>query len=222
MNFAQVLESIGNAIRLFIETIPDAFWLTYYWVKDWQSLVGALILVLAARIFSQGALRAARIRATGMIRAAQITAGVPIPQEARPVPAAVPAPKPEPVRPPVSAETDLIQRVEQLRSLIRSAMSTLTADTGQSEASPNYFCGRIAQLNFEANTVPPDAPPLVREPYEKLLAQLAVVRDATERKAPHAEMSQALVQLNARAREFAAVLAPFASQVSVRTRVAGA
>ena len=134
----------------------------------------------------------------------------------------MPAPKPEPVRPPVSAETDLIQRVEQLRSLIRSAMSTLTADTGQSEASPNYFCGRIAQLNFEANTVPPDAPPLVREPYEKLLAQLAVVRDATERKAPHAEMSQALVQLNARAREFAAVLAPFASQVSVRTRVAGA
>lgn len=215
MDAGELLSSIGHAGRLFIEAIPDVFWLSYYWAKDWQGLLGGLLLLLAARIFSLGSVRAARIRATAMIRAAQIAAGAAQNPEIRPA-AKVTAPRAEPPRPPVSAESELIQKVEQLRSLIRSAMSTLTVDTGRANASPNFFCERIALLRFDENTIPPNAAPVAREPYKKLLAQLAAVRQATEHKAAHAELSQALVQLNARAREFAAVLAPVSRPANIQ------
>ena len=116
------LSAIGNAGRLFIESIPDAFWLAYSWAKDWQGLLGGMFLLVAAWIFSRGSLRAARIRAAAMVRSAEIAAKLPPAVDMSFSPAKMAA-RAQPVpSQPISPETELRQRVEQLRSLIRSAM----------------------------------------------------------------------------------------------------
>jgi hypothetical protein len=213
MDVGRWLSEVGNAGRLFLGALPDALWLAYSWAKEWQSLLAGLLLLLAARIFSQGSARAARIRATGMIRAAQIAAGTGPGILAEPK-TTIPAPG-LPSSPPISAETDLVQRLDQIRSLIRSAMSTLTPDTGKPDAGPNFYCERIAALRFDEGVIPPGLSPAARELHARLLAQLAALRQANEDRIPPEELSRILVQLNRRARELAAALAPLAQQLNV-------
>jgi hypothetical protein len=201
---------IGYAGRLFVESIPDASWLAYSWAKDWQGLLGGLFLLCAAWIFSQSSLRAARIRAAAMVRSAEIAARAGMHADLPPASAQA-AIRVEPAaRHPVSPENTLTQKVEQLRSLIRSAMSTLTSDAGTLGSMPNFYCERIALLKFEDGSLPANLSPLARDLHKKLALQLAVVRQAAEKKAPQAELSECLVQLNARARELATALSPAA------------
>jgi hypothetical protein len=211
MNVEEWLSDIGHAGRLFFESIPQALWLAYAWAKEWQSLLAGVLLLVAARIFAQGSMRAARIRATGMIRSAQIAAGTAPGIDARPSSLAV---SQMTSRAPISAETELLKRLEQLRSLIRSAMSTLTTDTGDGDSSANFFCERIAALRLGEGYLPTSLTPEMRDLHKKLLTQLEALRRATENKASQSELSHALVQLNTRAREFSAVLAPTAQQAS--------
>jgi hypothetical protein len=210
MDSANWLSGLGQAARLFVASIPDAFWLSYYWAKEWQVLLGALLVIVAAKIFAQGSLRASRIRSAAAIRAAQIAAGVAPAQEDRAdaVPPTRSATSSERPGPSVSPEHELIQKIEQLRSLIRSAMFTLTTDEQRTEAGFNPYCERIAQLRFDEKDLPANPTASTLELYKKLLLQLAAVRRANERKLTQTELSQALVQLNARAREFAASLVP--------------
>jgi hypothetical protein len=204
------LADIGHAVRLFVESIPYAIWLAYSWAKEWQGLLGGMLLVVAAWIFTQGSLRTARIRAATIARSAEIAARGP------PIAASAPAvaqPKPEPktrTEPPqpLSLESELIRKVEQLRSLIRSAMSTLTSDSGTLQAAPNFYCERISLMRFDDEDTITALPEAARDPYKRLTLQLAVVRYATEKRSPQAELSQALVQLNTRARELSSVLSP--------------
>jgi hypothetical protein len=213
MDAGRWFSEIGDAGRLFVETLPDALWLAYSWAKEWQSLLAGLLLVVAARIFSQGSARAARIRASGMIRAAQIAAGTVLAPEPEP---RAPVSAPHPLSsPPISAETDLVQRLDQLRSLIRSAMSTLTPDGGKADASQNFYCERIAALRFDEGVIPPGLSPAARELHVRLLSQLAAMRQAIENKIPQEELSRILVQLNRLARELAAALAPMAQQLNL-------
>ena len=219
MDSANWLSGLGQAARLFVASIPDAFWLSYYWAREWQVLLGALFLIIAARIFARGSLRAARIRSAAAVRAAQIAAGVAPVQEDRAdvVPSArSPASSQRPV-PSLSPEQELIQKIEQLRSLIRSAMFTLTTDEQRTEAGFNPYCERIAQLRFDEQDLPANPTASILELYKKLLLQLAAVRRANDRKLTQAELSQALVQLNARAREFSAALASSLTPASARS-----
>jgi len=85
-------------------------------------------------------------------------------------------------------------------------MFTLTTDEQGTEAGPNPYCARIVQLRFDERDLPANLTAGTLELYKKLLMQLAAVRRANERKPTQAELSEALVQLNARAREFAAAL----------------
>jgi len=204
MDSANWLSGLVQAAHLFVQSIPDAFWLAYYWAREWQTLLVGLLLVIAARIFAHGTIRAARIRSAATLRAAQITAGAARHQgESAEVAfsesATVPAP-------PVPREHDLIQKIEQLRSLIRSAMFTLTSDEQRIDVGTNPYCARIAQLRFDEKDLPTDPTASTLELYKKLLLQLGAVRRTNERNPTQAELSEALVQLNARAREFAAAL----------------
>jgi len=213
MDSANWLSGLVQAAHLFVQSIPDAFWLAYYWAREWQVLLSGLLLVLAARIFALGTIRAARIRSAATIRAAQIAAGVAPPQEER-----TDAPRfasPTPPGPAIPREADLVQKIEQLRSLIRSAMFTLTTDEQGTEAGPNPYCARIVQLRFDEKDLPANPTAGTLELYRKLLMQLATVRRTNERRPTQAELSEVLVQLNARAREFAAALTPAAAAASL-------
>jgi len=214
MQSGSLLSEVGHAGRLFIESIPIAFWLAYGWAKEWQGLLGGLIILLAARVFSQGSLRAARIRATAMIRSAQITAGGSANQNPRPT--SSPARLEPVVRLPASPENELLRKIEQLRSLIRSAMSTLTSDAGTTDVNSNFFCDRIALLHFSESGLPSNTTPAVRELFQRLLAQLESVRLASTNRAAQSVLSDALVQLNLRAREFAGALEAMV-QPNIRT-----
>jgi len=208
MNEGSWLSGIIHAGRLFFESVPEATWLAYEWAREWQGLLGGLLLVLAAWIFARGSMRAARIRAAALIRSAEIAATTPLSMTAQPAPIAARA---EPVRQePASPQSELLQRVEQLRSLIRSAMSTLTSDAGRVSTAPNFYCERITLMRFDDTRLPPSLTPAVRDLHKKMVLALAHVRQATEKKVSQAELSQVLVQLNARARELANALAPAA------------
>ena len=210
MDAANWFSGIGQAFRLFLLALPDAFWLAYAWAKAWQVLLAGLCVIVAAEIYSRARVRAARIGAGAMIRSAQITAGVPANGELAPSEAQL-APLPQAVPPPVSPEAQLLQKLEQLRSLIRSAMSTLAVDATRADAGPNFYCERIAQLRFDETILPDELSPTARELHQNLLLQLALVREAVEKKAALSELSRTLVQLNARARGLAAAIAPVES-----------
>ena len=204
MDAGNWLSAIGHAGQLIVESVPQAFWFAYYWARDWQGLLGGLLLVIAAWIFSRGTLHATRIRAAALIRSAQISSGLPLDAPAH-LASAPPVEKP---RPKLSPMGELVQKTEQLRSLIRSAMSTLTADTGMADAIPNFYCQRIARMQFDEQTIPANLSRAAHDLHGKLASQLVAVRTAMEKRSTHEELSQALVQLNARAREFGASIAP--------------
>jgi len=206
MDSANWFSGLVQAAHLFVQSIPDAFWLAYFWAREWQALLGGLLLVFAARIFAQGTVRAARIRSAGTIRAAQIAVAVSSGQEVRSYSVAAPAPAPA-AAPQVNSPTqELLAKIEQLRSLIRSAMFMLSSDEQNAASGPNLYCERIVQLRFDETDLPVNPTAGTLEVYKKLLLQMTAVRRATERKLSHAELSQALVQLNARARELSAAV----------------
>ena len=206
MDASSWLSDLLHVSRLVIGAAPDAFWLAYYWLRDWQGLVGGVLVLFAAEIFSRRSLRAARIRATAMIRAAQIGAAT---RQSSGVPAASAPPflRSSPLPMPTVSDALLAQKVEQLRSLVRSAMSTLTSDAQQGALAPNIFCQRILQMSFKDADVPVQLEPVALQTYQKLQALLDGFRALIERNATHAEVSQALVQLNASARALTAALA---------------
>ncbi len=211
MDAGNWLSDVGNAGRLFLESIPDAVWLVYSWARDWQGLLGGMLLVAAAWIFSQNSLRSARIRAAAMIRSAEIAANAGSTSATHsPVGAAAHrATRVEPTVPsPISPEKELIRRVEHMRSLIRSAMSTLTSDAEGVSLGPNFYCEKIALLRFGDGDLLPGSSAGLRDLYRKMVLQLALVRQAMEKKVPNSELSQVLVRLNGRARDLSAALAP--------------
>jgi hypothetical protein len=87
-------------------------------------------------------------------------------------------------------------------------MSTLTSDTGGVNLGPNFYCEKIALLKFDDADLPPAATAELRNLHRKMVLQLALVRQAMEKKVPNSELSQVLVRLNARARDLCAVLTP--------------
>ena len=217
MDSANWLTGIGQLGRLIIESMPDAFWLAYLWAKDWQIFLSGLFVLIAAHIYARGSVRSARIQAVAAVRAARIAAGVVARPEERFGGAAsseVVAKRPSS---PISAEHALLHKIEHLRSLIRSAMSMLASDADGADASTNIYCERIARLRFDERDLLANATPNTLELYKKFLLQLAAVRRATERRLAQAELSAALVQLNARAREFAATITPTTTQIGTRT-----
>lgn len=215
MDSANWLSGLVQAAHLFVQSIPDAFWLAYYWAREWQTLLGGLLLVVAARTFAHGTIRAARIRSAAMVRAAQITSATTSSHDERSHGAAalgrapaIPSPITSPaMAPPVNSPAqELLAKIEQLRSLIRSAMFMLSSEDQGGASGPNLYCERIAQLRFDESDLPSNPTSGTLELYKKLLLQMAAVRRANDKKLSHAELSQTLVQLNVRARELAAAI----------------
>src|SRR5579872_150594 len=91
MDSANWLTELGQAGRFFMHSIPDAFWLVYYWARDWQIFLGGTLVLIAAQIYAHASVRAARIRAAASVRAAQIATGAMPIREERVEPSFLPA-----------------------------------------------------------------------------------------------------------------------------------
>ena len=218
MDSANWLTGLGQAGHAFLQSIPYAFWLAYYWAKDWQVFLGGTLVLIAAQVYAQASVRSARIRAAASVRAAQIATGMLPLSDEQQEPSFAPASATLPARqsPPRAIEHGLAHKLEQLRSLIRSAMASLAADVDGADATGNIYCERIARLHFEDDDLPAGLTANTLDLYKRFLQQLAAVRQASERKLARTDLAEALFQLNARARELAAVLSRAVPSASAR------
>ena len=175
-----------------MEALQDTLYSASLWAKEWQTLIAGLLVLFASLIFARAVLKAAGINAA----AARSEA------DARSLPDLRQAAKP-PSQPAVS--TELIGALEQLRSMVRSA---LASQTNEKENGPAYFlCQRIAHLRLERFALPPGATKPAHEIRVTLSEQLESLRQCLTREASSNEISQVLVQLNASARNLANLLA---------------
>src|SRR6185437_4574424 len=95
-------------------------------------------------------------------------------------------------------------------------MASLAADVDGADATGNIYCERIARLHFDNEDLNTGLTANTLELYKRFLAQLTTVRRANERGTARTDLSEALFQLNARARELAAALNPAATSASAR------
>jgi hypothetical protein len=190
----------------------DKLYLAYDWAREWQILLAGVLVFLAALIFAWATIRAAKISA-----AAKPEIKVRSQSDLRQAPAALSGPA---ASPPEAASPELISALEQLRSLIRSALGSLpqtsektNEKTGEKESSPAYFlCQRILHLRLDQLPPPTQAGKEAQEGFAAMLKQLNVLRSHLKKDASPADLSEILVQINTSARGLGAALAPAAER----------
>ncbi|MBA2588365.1 MAG: hypothetical protein H0U98_07035 [Alphaproteobacteria bacterium] len=166
-------------------------------LKEWQPLLGGLLAFIAACIFAAGSVAAARIRAGARMKEA-------LHSDLRA------ASGPE-QRSPNSQPVDLVRDLEQLRSLVRSALSALTSNA-KAAAEPvvasHLSCDRILRLQLEAAKLPQDAPTSANDFLVLLVQHIEALGLLLKKSASASEIANVLIQVNTAARNLLAVLAP--------------
>jgi hypothetical protein len=183
-----------------LDAISAALISAYGWAKDWQILLAGVLVLVAALIVAR-AIRKARppVQRGGQNRADLDMRLAPRPMSLAPISLAE------------EASGELVGELEQLRSLIRSALAAFTL-TAEKENSPvQFLCQRIARLRPERFALAPNAAKAHQESHRALLEQLEALRQQLKREARPAEISGTLVQLNTSARALLASLAPQAA-----------
>ena len=189
----------------------DRLYLAYDWAKEWQVLLAGLLVLLAAVIFAWAIIRSAKLRSLARTETKNRSD---LRQE--PSSASSPSPSLPPSGPSVSAapSPEFLSILEQLRSLIRSALGSLPQTSeklGDKETSPAYFlCQRILHLRLEQ--LPPPAGPAAQQTFSALLTQLNLLRAQLKKDASPAELSEILVQITASARSLVTTLTPAAER----------
>ena len=181
----------------------DKLQLAYDWAKEWQILLAGVLVFFAALIVAWAIIRAAKLaaRPDGKSRSQADL------RLASPNPAMGAASNPA-SNSTAAQSGELIGALEQLRSLIRSALAAQPA-SGENENNPaTFLCQRILHLRLES--LPPSAnmAKAAQEDYAALLKQLNVLRSHLKKDAPPEEMSEILVQINGSARSLVAALIP--------------
>jgi len=168
---------------------------SYVWAKEWQVLLAGLLVVIAALIIA----RAIRKAPAGPGTKSSSLDDVRLDLRREPRPAARPIGQQD-------RSGQLVGELEQLRSLIRSALSAFTL-TAERENSPvQFLCQRVARLRPDRYPLSPGAAKAQRDLYTALLEQLEVLRQQLKREAKPVEISATLVQLNTSARNLVAEL----------------
>ena len=155
--------------------------------KQWQPLLAGLLVALAAIIFAAGIVRAAKIRAaTAGDRREKL--------DTRDLRTATP---------PRSVDTETLASVgsnlEALRSLVRSALSSLSSVDTDHDAARS-FCVRIAGFQGRHFSLPVNADRRTRETYATFLKQFEILQRILDKEWSPSEASATLIQLNASAR----------------------
>lgn len=178
----------------------DKLYLAYDWAKEWQILLAGLLVFFAALIFAWAIIRTAKLGAAA--RAARQQPDLRL--APNPIASSV---SPGPAAPQVPA-SELISVLEQLRSLIRSALASLPPE-GETENSPvTFLCQRILHLRLDQLPPSANAGKAAQDSYVALLKQLNILRSNLKKGAPAGEISEILVQINGSARGLVAALLP--------------
>jgi len=189
---------IGNWITdQSLDTLSNALTSAYGLAKEWQILLAGLLaglLVLAAALVVARAIRkgpgTAPLRET-VANEARL--------DLRREPRAVI---------PLATTGELAGELEQLRSLIRSALSAFTLTAEQENSPVQFLCQRVARLRPERFPLPVSATQAQRSLYAEVLEQLDMLRQQLKREIKPAEMSGTLIKLNTSARNLIATLEP--------------
>ena len=177
----------------------DKLYLAYDWAKEWQVLLAGLLVFLAALIFARATIKAAKLSSSARLNRPQPDLRL-APSPAAPGPASSPAP--------AAASTELVSTLEQLRSLIRSALASLPA-AGEKENSPvTFLCQRILHLRLDQLAPAAHNGKDAQAGYTALLKQLTVLRSHLKNDAPAEKISEILIQINTTARSLVAALLP--------------
>ena len=182
----------------------DRLYLAYDWAKEWQILLAGLLVLVAAMIFAWATIRAAKIRSAKSDPKAKAQLDLRL----------EPAPVTAPLQ--AAASPELLGGLEQLRSLIRSALGSLPQSgerPGEKENNPAFFlCQRILHLRLDQMPPPAQAGRAAQEGFSALLKQLVTLRAGLKKDASSAELSEILVQINTSARSLVTALTPAAER----------
>jgi hypothetical protein len=196
-------DELYGASQHFLDVSWNALVLAYAWAKEWQPLLAGLLVVIAALIVARAILKTS-LRSSPQAGSAKNQAKLDLRQGAKSAGANPSGSSPQ------GASQELVGNLEQLRSLVRSALASFTL-TAEKENSPAFFlCQRIAHLRLEQ--LPPNAAKPAREIHAALLQQLELLRLHLKKDALPAEISESLVLLNTSARNLVAALVPASDQ----------
>jgi hypothetical protein len=186
----------------------DKLYLAYDWAKEWQILLAGLLVFFAALIFAWAIIRAAKMGAAARLLRSQPDLRL------EPGPPSSPAV-------PAAQSSELIGTLEQLRSLIRSALASLPPESEKENSPATFLCQRILHLRLDQ--LPPSANTgkAARDGYAALLKQLNILRSHLKKDASSGEISEILIQINTSARNLVAALLPASEkrrQANLETR----
>jgi hypothetical protein len=184
-----------DTARQFLDATLNSLALAYGWAKEWQPLLAGLLVVFSAVIVARSIRKTTSLRSLQAAAAAKDPPRLDLRQAEKPVDAS-----------PQGTCDALVGELEQLRSLIRSALASFTLTTEKQNSPALFLCQRIARLRLEQ--LPPDAAKPVRECHAALLEQLELLRLHIKKDASPAETAGILVQLNTSARNLLAALVP--------------
>lgn len=192
-----------------LDAVSNALIAAYGWAKEWQVLLAGILVLMAAWIVAR-AIRKAPPRTSQKRSLDQTQLDLRL--------AAKPGSPPDTGLPDMSG--DLVGELEQLRSLIRSALSAFTL-TAEKENSPvQFLCQRVARLRPDRFPIAKGAAKAQLELYAALLEQMEILRQQLKKDAQPAEISGTLVQLNTSARGLMTQLAPQSAILSAVRRQA--
>jgi len=188
-----------------LDAISNALVLAYGWAKEWQVLLAGILVLIAAVIVARAIRKAPR--------ASQKRPQDQTQSDLRLEPKAASLP---------DMPGDLVGELEQLRSLIRSALSAFTLTAEKENSTVQFLCQRVARLRPDRFPVPAGAAKVQLELYATLLEQMEVLRQQLKKEAQPVEISGTLVQLNASARSLVTQLGPQSAILSAVRRQAAA
>jgi hypothetical protein len=162
-------------------------------VRQWQPLLAGLLAVLAAIVLSAGMIKAATIRAAKSTDNAEKPDRLDLRMSLAPESIA-------------AGTFDSVNgSLEKLRSLLRSALSSLSS-TDADEESARALCTRIAAYQWKQFPLPVNADRRLRETYASFLNQFELLEIVLGKEWSPSEASAILIQLNANARALSTIL----------------
>ena len=178
----QMTAFFGQPGPMFDQLVQEA--------KEWQPLLAGTLLLLASIILAAGLVKSAKIRAAAAARNRDM----------------------DDLRTPVAsisvdadAFDNLRRNLELLRSLLRSALSSLSSVDTDHEAA-RRLCTRIVAFQGGHFALPIDADKPMRGMYATLLKQFEMLEAVLRKEWSPSETSATLIQLNASARGLYAIL----------------
>ena len=165
------------------------------WIRlaeAWQYVLAGLLALLASIILAFGITKAAKTRAAALAATAQ-----PAP------PQVLERPEPQAALP-NDPFNSLGADTEELRSLLRRAVSSLS-DASTNAETVRSLCAHIAALEPEFRVLPGKSDPRIREAHAALLKQFKKLQEILEQEWSPPEALAVLIQMNADARALSAI-----------------